>query len=315
MAPLSNGAGRDVTAPRITVAVAACGRPEALERCLRALACGKSVPEEVLVVDQDATPASEAMVLAVGPPGTRYLAQERRGVSASRNLALAAAAGTVLAVTDDDCVPDPEWVGALRDAFSRPPLPSVVTGRILPLGEPPPGAYAVSLRESVDPADYRGRTVPWHVGSGGNLAATRELLQRVGGWNECLGPGSGGRAAEDAELLYRLLKSGDLVRYEPAAVVRHEWQLRERRLATRWSYGYGTGALLALQLRRRDAYALKLLGDYVRLQVRGLLSGIKRRDGFRLGEHCRALAGLVPGLRYGMRVPRRYVLQEPPAAG
>jgi hypothetical protein len=127
----------------------------------------------------------------------------------------------------------------------------------------------------------------------------------VGGWDERLGTGSGGRAAEDSDLLYRLLLAGGTVRYEPRAVVRHEWQTRARRMATRWSYGYGIGAMCGLWLARRDPFALRMLVGYARLHVRPLLGAARHRDRSRAAEHARALGSLVPGLAYGLAARRR----------
>ena len=103
-APLPRGAAR--VSPRVTVAVATCGRSEALARCLAGLRAQNAPADELLVVDQ--APSAEARAVARSA-GARYLEQPRLGLSASRNLALAEAAGDVLAVTDDDCVPDPAW--------------------------------------------------------------------------------------------------------------------------------------------------------------------------------------------------------------
>jgi GT2 family glycosyltransferase len=298
----------------VTVAISTCGRPEALARCLDALAAGTVSPGEVIVVDQAPLPETQAVIAVRRPLRVRYFKQARLGVSASRNLALANAKGRIHAVTDDDCVPDPDWVHELLTAFSRPPFPEAVTGRILALGPPPSGGYAVSLRESQRAADHSGRRVPWHVGSGGNFAARTEVLRKKGGWDERLGPGSSGRAAEDAELLYRLLSAGLTVRYAPAAVVRHEWQTRARRLATRDSYGYGTGAMLGILIRRRDLFAVRLLADYLWLQVRGLLSAMRRRDRFRYNGHARAIASVIPGAVYGIRAgPRASGREADPA--
>jgi GT2 family glycosyltransferase len=143
------------------------------------------------------------------------------------------------------------------------------------------------------------------VGSGGNFAAPVELLERHGGWDERLGAGSGGMAAEDADLIYRMLRAGEIVRYEPAAVVRHAWQTRERRLATRWSYGYGIGAMCGLTLARRDLFAAHMLAGYARQHVRPLAAGLLRRRRRAVAEHTRALASVVPGLAYGLRAATR----------
>lgn len=294
----------------ITVAVATCGRPEALARCLSGLACGSALPGEVLVVDQCPSDLSSAVVDQAGLPRVSYLRQPRFGLSASRNLALAHATLPAFAVTDDDCVPDAGWVSALAAALGRPPTPAAVTGSVLPLGEGGPGLYAVSLRESPIAVDYVGRIPPWVAGSGANFAASCELLRSYGGWDERLGTGSPGRAAEDADLLYRILRDGFVVRYEPRAIVRHEWQTYERRLATRWSYGFGVGALCGLWFRRGDPFASRMLLAYLRLHVRPLVSALARGDRDGGQEHARAVASLAPGLIQGLRAPQRQRLRS-----
>jgi GT2 family glycosyltransferase len=288
----------------ITVGVATCDRPEALRRCLRGLAAQSAPAAEVIVVDQAPSEEARAVVEASRVGQARYLEQARQGLSASRNLALATTTGEVLAVTDDDCVPDPAWLAAIALALEREPAPSAVTGPVLPLGGGAPETFAISLRDSTVPADHSGRVIPWHVGSGGNFAARVAVLRDSGGWDERLGAGSKGMAGEDAELLYRLLLAGAVIRYEPSAVVRHEWQPRERRLATRWSYGYGVGAMCGLRLARRDLYALRMLAAYSRLHVRPLLGGLRRGDRARVTEHARALASVAPGIVYGLRAAR-----------
>jgi glycosyltransferase involved in cell wall biosynthesis len=286
--------------PHITVAVATCGRPASLARCTRALAAEISTPAEVIVVDQEPSSGARRAVEASGLAGVRYLEQPRLGVSASRNLALAVASGAIVAVTDDDCVPDPGWLTALTAAFDRAPAPVAVTGPILPLGPRPQGAHAVSVRGVEPAADYAGRMLPWLAGSGGNFAALRTVLRRYEGWDTRLGPGTPGQAAEDSELLYRLLRGGGVVRYEPAAVVRHEWQTWERRLATRRSYAYGIGALCGIWLRRGDPFAARMLGAYAHGHARALANAVIRRDRATAQEHARALGGLMPGVNYGL---------------
>jgi GT2 family glycosyltransferase len=289
-----------VTGDSITVAVATCGRPTALERCLEALASGTTLPGEVIVVDQMPSTEARRVAEARAPLPARYLEQRRLGLSASRNLALAAASRPVLAVTDDDCTPDAEWVGAIAAVLSDGSAWGAVTGPILPLGPPPPGAHAVSLRESMQAVEHSGRVLPWTVGSGANFAARRSLLHAHGGWDQRLGAGSPGRAGEDADLLYRLLRAGEVIRYEPTAVVRHEWQTTERRLATRSSYGYGVGALCGLWLRRRDLYAARMLGAYARLHLGELARAGRHGDRALAVEHVRALASVPPGVLYGL---------------
>jgi GT2 family glycosyltransferase len=290
----------------ISVAVATCGRPDALARCLAALAAGTRPPHEVIVVDQDPSDRARAAVRAAGAElNARYVAQPRLGLSASRNLALSEAAATVVAVTDDDCAPAAGWVAAIAAAFARTPVPAAVSGPIATLGPRPAGGHAISLRSVPAAQDLRGRMLPWDAGSGANFAAPRALLLALGGWDERLGVGSPGKAAEDADLLYRILRSGAIVRYDPAVVVHHDWQTWERRLATRSSSASGAGALCGLWLRRADGYALRMLLAYVRMHAARLAGAARQRDRARIAEHTRALRGVLPGLIYGVRAGGR----------
>jgi glycosyltransferase involved in cell wall biosynthesis len=296
----------DVVHPErtITVAVATCGRPRQLARCLGALAEGTRRPDELIVVDQAPCGEARQAVEQCGIAAARYLEQARRGVSASRNLALAVSSGTVLAVTDDDCVPDAEWLSALACALDRDPAADAVTGPILALGPRPPGTHAVALRAVSVAADHQAPILPWAVGSGGNFAAPRAVLIREGGWDERLGPGSPGQAAEDSELLYRILRGGGIVRSDPAVVVRHEWQTWDRRLQTRWSYGYGISALCGLWLHDGDRFTLTMLGSYADTHLRQLAVALVRLDLARIREHTLALASVGPGFMYGLRAAR-----------
>jgi GT2 family glycosyltransferase len=287
----------------VTVAVATRGRPAQLPLCLAAVRGGSVQPDELLVVDQ--APSAEGRAAAERAQAT-YVEDAGRGVSRSRNRALAAASSEVLVVTDDDCIPDRLWLESLLAALGREPPPSAVAGSVRrPLGEPPPGAQAISLRESTEPADFRGRVLPWRAGSGANFAAPVALLRELGGWDERLGAGTAGRAGEDMELIDRILRSGGLVRYAPDAIIRHDWHTSARRLETRWTYGYGLGALAGLRAGQRDRHALLLFLGALRIHAMPLAVAVRRGDLRGVRERVYALTGTVAGTAYGLRAARR----------
>jgi GT2 family glycosyltransferase len=288
-----------ISSEDITVGVSSYGRPAALERCLAGLAAGTARPREVIVVDQRPADESRAVVRSFSPAlDIRYVEQAQLGLSASRNLMLALTTTAFLAMTDDDCVPSPEWLAAMTAALALDAGLSGVTGPILALGERPPGARAASLRPSVTTATYSGRPLPWLVGSGGNFAISTDLVRRVGGWDERLGAGSAGRSAEDVEIIDRLMRAGAVVRYDAQAVVRHDWHPAAHRSRARWSYRYGVGAFVAMRLARRDRFGWRILAAYVRLSL-GIPEDL--RDTW---ERTWTLAGLVPGFVYGVRCLR-----------
>lgn len=288
----------------LTVAVATCGRPSALATCLAALARQTRLPDEVIVVDQDPRPETRDVVAACGLPVV-YVEQERRGLSASRNLALALAGSAILAVTDDDCYPDDDWCHAILCAFASPQAPDGVTGPVLPPdGIPPADMCALSMRPSRETVVYAQRIAPWVVGSGANFACRRGILAAIGGWNERLGVGTPGRAGEDCEINYRLLVAGNRIRYDGNVVIHHAWQTRERRRETRWTYGYGIGALCGTVFGRADHYAFRMLGSYGKQHLLGIGDALKSGDGKAVQERVVALAALLPGFVYGFRAER-----------
>jgi GT2 family glycosyltransferase len=297
----------------LSVAIATCGRPEALRTCLRAITGQSRPPDQVIIVDQDPLPET-AQIIASSGLRVDYRQQERLGLSASRNLALSMAVGNVLAVTDDDCFPDPGWSAALERGFASSPHPTGVTGPILPPpGDPPPEMCAISMRLSRETRLFEARTVPWMVGSGANFAARVDALRCAGGWAESLGVGTRGMAGEDCELIDRLLAAGGSILFNGEAAMHHAWQTRERRRETRWSYGYGIGALCGLRLAERDAYALRMLASYSRMHLQGIARELKRRDWNRVVERLTALGALAPGCAYGLRAKRRTDLRARPA--
>lgn len=293
-----------MTAISLSLAIATCGRPEALRTCLAAIADQSRAPDQLIVVDQHPLPDTRAVIAQCGLP-VEYIEQPRRGLSASRNLALSTATGTVLAVTDDDCFPDHGWIEALADGFGSPVAPTAVTGPVLPpAGDPPADMCALSLRLSRETRLFTGREIPWRVGSGANFAARIDLLRELGGWDERLGVGTRGLAGEDVEIVDRLLAAGASILYQGDAVMRHAWQTRQRRRATRWSYGYGIGAMSGLRLGAHDAQGLRMLASYSRMHLRELMREAKRGDWVGVRERVTSLSALGPSVIYGLRMAR-----------
>ena len=128
----------------------------------------------------------------------------------------------------------------------------------------------------------------------------REWLDRVHAFDERLGIGSPGQSAEDVDLLYRLLRSGAVVRYEPAAVIFHERQTVEGRLGRAASYGFGLAAICALWARQRDPYALWIALRWCLDRGDTLFRACLRRQWWRICEEMLTISGARRGLAYGL---------------
>jgi GT2 family glycosyltransferase len=286
----------------LSVAIPTINRPNDLARCLDALQAGEVLPSQVVVVDQSVDDQTQSLVSERmgGELPITYVRQDQLGVSASRNAAISRVEHPIVAFTDDDCVPDHGWLEAIERAFASSAAPDAVTGRVLPFGPASDGTFSVSPRESTVRVDFSGKQIPWLRATGGNFALRRAWFERSGMYDERLGPGSPGRAAEDADLFYRLLKAGARFRYEPDAVVYHLRQSRDRRLATRWSYGYGMGAICGVRCREGDLYGVHMLVFWLEGVLRELAGAVARREWLEAHQRLLSLSGAAGGFAYGL---------------
>jgi len=60
-----------------------------------------------------------------------------------------------------------------------------------------------------------------HLGVGANMAFRRSLLQELGGFDTALDVGTPSHGGGDLDIFHRSLMAGAVVRYQPAALVRH----------------------------------------------------------------------------------------------
>jgi glycosyltransferase involved in cell wall biosynthesis len=285
--------------PGTSVLIATRNRPDALRRCLDALAAGACPPAEIVVVDQSDDERTRAVADGYDGPGRMVYARQRgSGLGRAQNLGFARASGEVIAVTDDDCVADSGWLERIEAELARRPEVAAVCGRVLPL--PVAGAQTepVASRTSAEPRRFAGRCLPWLLGSGNNFAVRRSWFVRIGGCDERLGPGTAGRGAVDMDLFYRLLRAGAVVRYEPACLVHHERATPAGRRARRFPYGYGMGACCAFALLDGDVFALRMLGRWLALRLRAL----RGADSTGAREELLVLAGTLSGLAHPLRL-------------
>ena len=285
-----------------SVVVATVDRPASLARCLDGLFAGEAIPREVIVADQSPSGGTQAVVderARMGLPVVR-MALSKRGAAMARNAGARRARQPTIVFTDDDCLPDRRCLGELLAALERPGHPAAATGRVLPLGPPAPHRHAVATRDSRRGADHKGAVLPWRAGTGGSIAIRREWLESVGGWDERLGPGTAAEAAEDIDLIRRLLRAGATIRYEPKAVVFHERQDDRTFQGSRRRYGFGMGAAAGLWLREGDTTAPVFLGVWLAERTRMLIAAVWRGRWHAAGSEARMLVAAGSGLRHGL---------------
>ncbi|MEJ2864287.1 glycosyltransferase family 2 protein [Actinomycetospora flava] len=261
--------------PRVTAILCTLGRHPRLRDAVTALRRQRDVDLEVVVVDND--PASGRTTAALAgldeEPGAPLwvVAAERRGLSAARNVGLAAATGDLVAFTDDDALPAPDWAATVVALFDDAPESSrlsCVTGRVVPGSLETPwerlfeeaggfdkGGEPLAWSLAPDgPSAALGRPGPRGVlypyggtefGAGNNMVFLRARLDDLGGFDEDLGAGTPTRGGEDLDVFRRVLLAGDTLAYSPGAVVHHFHRDSADALRDQM-YGYGTGMAAAM---------------------------------------------------------------------
>ncbi len=195
-----------VSVALISVVVPTCHRNEMLAQCLDRLAPGaQSLPPdqyEVIVTDDGRQTTAERMVVE-RYPWVRWAAGPRRGPAANRNGGARQARGAWVAFTDDDCLPEPDWLASLAAAVR--PGADVYEGKtICKLGIKSPLMHA--------PVNYQGGCL-WSC----NFMIRASVFERLGGFDEDFAA----PAMEDADLRERLKTAGYGLTFVETAVVDH----------------------------------------------------------------------------------------------
>jgi glycosyltransferase involved in cell wall biosynthesis len=192
----------------VSVIVPARDASATLPRTLAALAAQDLDEEyEVIVVDDGSTDGTAA--IAANAPGPVTVVRENgAGPGPARNTGVASARADVLAFTDADCFPAPDWLrrglGAVADA-------DLVQGRVAA----DPSAVVGPFDRSVTVDAERG------LYETANLIVRRGLFERLGGFEDWLPARLGKPLAEDLWFGWRARRAGARTAYCDDAVVHH----------------------------------------------------------------------------------------------
>lgn len=215
-------------APIVSVIIPVYRDWERLSLCLEALSRQTLGREriEIIVANNEPEPRTAPGPL---PPNARLIHEPKPGSYAARNSALQIAAGQVVAFTDSDCVPEPQWLErALAIIAERPG--TRVTGPVTIFREPDTSQWAfvyeyhTAFKQKAQAALGRCATA--------NLIVSRSVFDTVGAFNEALASGG------DTEWGERAHRAGVPILYDEAVAVGHparrtlkEIMKKRRRLA------------------------------------------------------------------------------------
>lgn len=247
--------------PDISVVLCTRNRAGQLLACLDALARTLYDPRrwELVVVDNGSTDETQTVLLRFAYQHRHLqvtgVIEQTPGLGAARNAGIAAARSPLIACTDDDCYPAPDWLHALVETCHAPIALAPAHVQYGYVGG------RIELHDATDaPVTIQRRPYPrdwaphaWPLPGdlhGANLAFRKEVWSAIGGFDPAFGPGAQ-YVCDDLDFVTRASLAGYYGAYTPDAVVSHHHG-RQPGPATRAlseTYARGRGAYYAKQVR------------------------------------------------------------------
>jgi glycosyltransferase involved in cell wall biosynthesis len=172
--------------PQVSVIVPVYNDAAALRSLLQALAAQDLGVDrfECLVVDNGSDPPLEI------PPLTglqvRLLRESRAGSYAARNRGVQEARGEVLAFTDADCLPRPDWLSSAVRRLSMAERPLILAGRLEVCRATSTRDSALGWHSVVNDLDQARFVANYHFAATANMITTAEVFRRVGPFDPAL---------------------------------------------------------------------------------------------------------------------------------
>ena len=197
--------------PSITVVIPHLNQPDALARCLAALAGGTIEPAEVIVVDNGSVRLPKEIVNDY--PWVSLIKQTIPGPGPARNLGAARAQGAVLAFLDADCQPDPPWLERAAQRLQRDP-DTILGGDVRIACGPGDKLDATTAYQAIFAYRMDHYIARQGFTGTGNLIVHRKVFLAVG-------PFKGLRFAEDRDWGQRATAAGHRMAFAPELIVHH----------------------------------------------------------------------------------------------
>lgn len=289
--------------PSLTVAICTKDRPDNVARCLESLLklqlSDGSPRFEILVVDN--APSDDRTKDVVDAlPSVYYAREPKAGLDFARNRALQEATGEILAYLDDDVTVDRQWFNGLVEAWAENPDAGGFTGLVLPyelvteaqiLFEKRGGfrrGFEKIRHGQISPGNPLYPCGAGIFGAGCNMAFRREVLLKLGGFDEALDTGAPLPGGGDLDIFYRVVRAGYPLVYEPQYLVFHQHRREMAKLRRQyWSWGLGFMAFVVKSYQQdisQRAKLRRLVGWWFRYQLR------------ELGESLMGFHPLPPGM-------------------
>ncbi|MEO0453179.1 MAG: glycosyltransferase [Verrucomicrobiota bacterium] len=224
--------------PKFSIIVCTYNGSRTLKQTLESLSTLRYPDFEVIIINDGSTDGTADILSSDSNYGV--ITQENQGLSVARNRGADEATGEILVYTDDDCMPDTDWLFHLADTFQSTEFAAVGGPNLSPPAaqwRQATVAAAPGVPTHVLLTDMEAEHIP-----GCNFAIRREALESIGGFDPIYR-----KAGDDVDLCWRLRDAGYQIGFNPSAMV---WHHRRSTIADylKQQHGYGEAeALLRYQ--------------------------------------------------------------------
>ncbi len=238
--------------PYFSIIIPTYNRPQQLARCLQSLVkvtYARDRFEVIVVNDGGERPLPELIANISRAINLRVISQPNQGPATARNIGAAAAIGTYLVFTDDDCTPAHDWLDCLAEGVGEE---TAVGGQTI--NAFPENVFSTTSQLLIDYLyTYYNQPIGTFFTSN-NFAVPQKLFLEVGGFDTNMPLAAG----EDREFCDRWRYLGHSLRFVPEAIVTH-WHWLTAGSFLRQHVNYGRGAWQYHQIRaQRKQVPLRL---------------------------------------------------------
>ncbi len=213
----------------LTVLIATYNGAETLPDVLNAY-CQLESPNggwKLIIVDNGSTDHTKEIIASFNKrlPIT-YLFESRRGKNAALNTGISDVSGDLVVFTDNDVLPQPDWLRQIRSAADSHLSFSIFGGPILPKWNSSPEDWILDwvdlgVTYAISSPAEEGPFNP-HLVWGSNMAIRSDIFKKGYRFDETIGPkGSNYAMGSETIFLLRLTKAGFKVWHCKKAVVHH----------------------------------------------------------------------------------------------
>lgn len=282
---------------KISIIIPTKNRSEHIENCLRSITSADKNYDEIIIVD-GSTDSNEQnkTELIVNTFGGKYYFEPKTGVSVARNTGITESSGDILVFADDDFIVDMNWINNLIVNYKDPDVVGC-TGRMLSYRDDDASKLYeksmsfdrgnkkrifskkdISILNLLSTITKIGNKrlldktpVPWGVGYG-FYSFRRNVFNQIGFFDINLGRGTPAIGGEDPDLLYRILKAGKIIIYEPKAIIYHN---HRQNFADIFKDAYNSGismhAVIEKYILKKDLYISCCFLGYFCLLISALI--------------------------------------------